>query len=457
MRLTTRLVLAIGLALALTGPVAAIDDLDVQPLPGASVTSDNVEHLGYLADVGPTVSARVVEVGEDKRLYVGSIGRGLSIYDLADPEQPALLGMLPIPGFQNEDLAVSVDGDIAVLAHDTTGANHFIDTSDPTDPRLGTRLTPGDHTIECVVEDCTYAYGSSGRLFDLSDIDDVQVVGNWQQVVRDQGHTIAQTAHAVHRDPQTGYIITDTVPRYILDVSADPLNPVVVTEIGVFGADNLRYQHNGLWPRSEEAAGLEPRGEDEALRPGEILLATGETNFAPRCGAANGPFFTMDISGWDEGAPGAAAELEDRVLDVYRPPANSVYLDGNPAANALGCSAHWFNWTDDTASDDGDYVVALGAFEHGARFLSVDAATGAIDEIGWFQPFNGSAAAAYWVTDEIVYVTDYVRGIDILRFDHEGDRPEEDEVARSWVASTQRAPLEITKAEQLICRLAMEG
>jgi hypothetical protein len=457
MRLTARLVLVIGLALALTGPAGAVGNLTAPPLPGISVTSSNVEHLGYIADVGPTVSARVVDLGEEQRLYVSSIGRGLSIYDLADPESPTLLGMLTIPGFQNEDLAVSSDGSIAVLAHDTTGANHFVDTSDPTDPVLGTRLTPGDHTIECVVEDCTYAYGSSGRLFDLSDINDVQVVGNWQDVVRAQGHNIGQSAHAVHRDPETGYIVTDTVPRFILDVSEDPLNPVVVTEIDMFSSEQLRYQHNGLWPRSEAAAGLEPRADGEALRPGEILLATGETNFAPSCGANNGPFFTMDISGWDEAAPGEAAFLEDRVLDVYRPPANSAYIDGSPAANALGCSAHWFNWTEDATSDSGDYVVALAAFEHGARFLSVDATTGAIDEIGWFQPFNGSAGAAYWVTDEIVYVTDYVRGIDILRFDHDGDRPDEDAVAQSWAAGAQREQLEITRIEQLSCRLAMEG
>jgi hypothetical protein len=452
MRAVRHLVLIVVLALGLS-PAGAVADLGAPPLPGVSVTSDNVEHLGYLGDLGPTVSARVVRVAEDDtRLYVGSIGRGLTIYDLADPEQPELLGVLPIPGFQNEDIAVSDDGDIAVIAHDTSAGNHFIDTSNPRSPRLGTTLPAGDHTIECVVADCTFAYGSSGRLFDLSDINNVRVVGNWQTEVRGQGFTISQSAHAVHRDPETGYILTDTVPRYILDVSENPLKPVVVTEIAIPGGGNLRYQHNSLWPSSEAAAGLDAREDGEALRPGELLMATGETNFTRTCGASNGPFFTMDISGWDSDA----GPLEDRVLDVYRPPANGNYLDGSPRVNGLGCSAHWFNWSEDTASEDGDYLVALAAFEHGARFLSVDSGTGQIDEIGWFQPFNGSAGAAYWVTDEIVYVTDYIRGIDILRIDQDAERPSEDEVAASWAASATRTPVEITVAEQLLCRLAVD-
>jgi hypothetical protein len=30
--------------------------------------------------------------------------------------------------------------------------------------------------------------------------------------------------------------------------------------------------------------------------------------------------------------------------------------------------------------------------------------------------YGGQASAAYWITDEIVYVVDYNRGLDILRF-----------------------------------------
>ncbi|CAN5264283.1 hypothetical protein BH23ACT9_BH23ACT9_14330 [soil metagenome] len=181
-------------------------------------------------------------------------------------------------------------------------------------------------------------------------------------------------------------------------------------------------------------------------------MITGETNFTGQCGATNGPFATMDITGWEESG---AELLEDRVLDVYRPPANGTYTDGNPAVNGLGCSAHWFNWSADLGSE-GDYMVALGSFEHGARFLNVDSADGKITEVGWFQPFNGSASGAYWLDEQHVYVVDYVRGIDILRVNFDLElRPDDQAVAMSWLASAQRPQLDITRAEQLSCSLAM--
>jgi hypothetical protein len=456
MRRTWTIFFSLVLATGLIGPAGAVTDLvDVPavgaaPIPGASATSDNVTHVGYLPEVGPSVSGRVVEVApDDKRFYVASIGRGLSIYDVNDPADPQLLGALPIGGFQNEDLAVSADGDIAVLAYDTTGANFFIDTSDPTNPVLGTVLRPGDHTMECVVEDCEFAYGSSGRIFDLSDIRNVRVVGNWRTELTSQGLTSNQSAHAVHRDPATGYILADVNPRVIMDISENPLKPVALSAFGI--PSGLRYQHNSLLPLADQYEPREAGDDDDALRAGELMMITGETNFTGQCGTTNGPFATVDVRGWQE-ADGE--RMDERVLDVYRPPANSTYTDGNPAVNALGCSAHWFNWTADLANE-GDYMVALGAFEHGGRFLNVDSSTGDITEVGWFQPFNGSASGAYWVDEEHVYVVDYVRGIDILKFDFEAERPSDDEVALSWLASAEREPADITRLEQLNCSLAM--
>lgn len=49
------------------------------------------------------------------------------------------------------------------------------------------------------------------------------------------------------------------------------------------------------------------------------------------------------------------------------------------------------------------------------RFVEVDP-KGAITEVGYFLPAGGSTIASYWITDDIVYSIDLVRGIDILRF-----------------------------------------
>jgi hypothetical protein len=441
--------LAVLLVAGLMVPAAALVPQPV--LPGVSVTTDNVEHVGYIADVGPSVSARVVEVGEQKRLYVSSIGRGLSIYDVTDPPNPELLGALPIPGFQNEDLAVSADGDLALLSFgDVNQRNFAIDTSDPTAPALASVFPNGDHTLECANPECTHAYGDSGRTYDLTDPTSVQVVTpGWADVMRSQGVNFSQGAHAVVRDA-SGLVTTDTVPRVMMDPREDPTQPTLVTVGPVPARDRLAYQHNNLRPRADEH---QPRTEENAdepgLLPGELLLANGETNLRPRCnggsGSTDGPFATWSVKGFDEGE-------EMRPLDVFRPLDNGNYADGNPAVNALGCSGHWFDWS----PDGDDYIVPAAWFEHGVRFLHVEGATGAISELGFFQPINGSVGATYWIDDEHVYTTDYVRGIDILRFDRDAEPASQEELDANWLANLNLPTLPQTAAEQYLCRLATE-
>jgi hypothetical protein len=444
------LVLAVA-ALLVAGLMIPASAVVPQPtLPGVSFTTDNVEHVGYIADVGPSVSARLVEVDGQKRLYVSSIGRGLSIYDVTDPPNPQLLGALPIPGFQNEDLAVSADGNVTVIAYDTSGANWFLDTSDPASPRLASMTRPGDHTLECANLECSYAYGSSGRTYDLTDLDAVTTVTpGWMDVLRSQGVNFSQSAHAVVRDA-VGLVTTDTIPRVMMDPREDPTNPTVVTVGPVPARDRLAYQHNNLRPRAEDH---QPRTEENAdepgLLPGELLLANGETNLRPQCnggsGSTDGPFATWSVKGFDEGE-------EMRPLDVFRPLENGNYADGNPAVNALGCSGHWFDWS----ADGDDYIVPAAWFEHGVRFLHVEGATGAISELGFFQPINGSVGATYWIDDEYVYTTDYVRGIDILKFDRGAEPASQEELDENWLANLALPTLPQTAVEQYLCRLAVE-
>ena len=80
--------------------------------------------------------------------------------------------------------------------------------------------------------------------------------------------------------------------------------------------------------------------------------------------------------------------------------------------NALGCSPHWFNVQPGFRNGG---IVGLAAYDNGTRFLKVDSA-GKISEVGWFLPQGTQASAAYWITKSIVYIVDYARGIDIVRF-----------------------------------------
>ncbi len=59
--------------------------------------------------------------------------------------------------------------------------------------------------------------------------------------------------------------------------------------------------------------------------------------------------------------------------------------------------------------------MAAGFYNHGARFLDVDA-KGKIKEVGWFLPHAGGASGAYWRTNRIVYTVDYQRGMDVLKY-----------------------------------------
>jgi hypothetical protein len=432
------------LAGSLLGPAGASSA--APPLPGVSFTSDNVEHIGHLAEVGPTVSARVVTVEGQRRLYVSSIARGLSIYDIDDPTSPELIGALPIGGFQNEDMAVAPDGSLAVLAYGDTNQYTFnlvIDTSDPTLPVLLSRTSGGDHTAECVTDDCSWLYGSEGNIYDLSDPANPRTLPTtWIRHARDQGVNVTGFPHKVVLD-DAGYVITDSSPRVVFDIT-DPANPVVVSSAETPPASaNIRYQHNNLRPRAEQHVPRTPGDDDAALRAGELMLAAGETNLTGTCDGAGGPFMTWSMRDFDKGEPMT-------LIETFRPLANGTYSDSNPAVNALGCSAHWFDWTD----DGDDYLVAAGWFEHGARLLTVEAETGAIDEVGFFQPVNGSVSSAYWIDDEHVYTTDYVRGIDILKVDRDPEsRPSQDELDASWIASLDRPTLPQTQLEQAICRI----
>ena len=124
MRRSVTLAFALLLAVGLVGPASAVVDLDAYPVPGVSVTTDNVTHVGYMGDLGPTVSAAIVHLEDESRLYVSSIARGLSIYNIDDPEFPILMGTFPIAGFQNEDMSVSEDGDFAIVLLDLVVGMH---------------------------------------------------------------------------------------------------------------------------------------------------------------------------------------------------------------------------------------------------------------------------------------------------------------------------------------------
>jgi hypothetical protein len=421
-------------------------------VPGG-FTSPNLEYVGTLPNESPGVGARVLTVGDQKRLYVSSV-QGLSIYDVTKPAAPVLLGHLELAHWENEDITVSRDGRTVLMSEFTGTYMHVIQILDGPAGTLvpvpqGFTAGPSGHIVDCIDAACDWVYGSEGVIIDLRDKSNPVIrEENWARM-----NGLPTNGHNVNFDA-SGLLWTDTTPIAALDVS-DPLNPVAVVKGDkvVQTSNRTAYQHNNIRPNADlyqPRKGAQTGATD--LRAGELLMGNGETNFTGTCNSGSGPFATYKIT---DMTPGTTDALE--FVDVLRP-VSGQYADGDPAVNTLGCSGHWFSiQPSDIAGDTAPatYDVAAAWYEHGTRLLSVDAATGKITQRGFFQPVVGSASAAHWIDDEYIYVVDYERGIDVLRYDASAPAPSVAEIDESWLAKLH-VKSAVAQQERYLCRLVTQ-
>ena len=471
MRLPLALVCSLVLVGAFAGPVRATPELvDLTTDASGPISSDNVTYVGTIPLDSPGIGGEVVNHKNGKRYFYASGVKGLSIYDISDPALPLPVSFTPFPHSQNEDLKVSDDGTRSVISADgsllvpimpaTTGITLF-DTTDPANPKMigstspllngsGAGVGVSEHTAECADAACNVIYGRTGRIYDARQLPVIKEMSQRWNIVPETGKPTTQ-AHALNRD-DSGLIVADTTPRLVLDPSADPLNPRVLAT-GPVSRDDSRLQHNNV---RTDVAQWSPRAPDDpverslitpnprsvsvtderpVLRPGELLIGNSESNLNRNCSNAGG-LSTWSMANFDQGAP-----LEQ--LEVFRP-LNGTWLDGSPAVNGLGCSGHWFT--------ERGGIVAASWYEHGVRFFSVDKASGALAEVGYFQPGATEAGAAYWIDDEYVYSVDYARGIDILKFDRADAPATQAELDASWLANLGRVG-SLASKERFICAL----
>jgi hypothetical protein len=356
-----------------------------EPGPGYFATN-NVQWLGNIPLNSDSAGARIV----GNYLYVTE-DRGLTIYDISDPELPKPTGFHPLPQqayFTEED--VDTNGKILLIGSfgdltDGVGPinNLFVfNVENKNLPRLVGQVQGGDaHTISCVL-DCTWAYASNGRIIDIRNPAAPVLAGNWRTA------SGAPSAHDV-TEVAPGIVVTSTNPLFVLDAREDPTQPKVLVKANP--PDN-RFIHGNLWPHG---------GTDR------FLLAGGETG--GDCNPTNaGAFMTFEKVVDPETQKVTGFQYRDQ----YRVPTDTGLPSDGQSPYDQYC-AHWFT-TQPSYKDGG--VVAAGWYEHGTRFLRVSPTDGKITELGWFLPLGGSTSAAYWVTDQILYSVDYQRGIDILRF-----------------------------------------
>lgn len=205
-------------AAALTAPAGA----STAPLPTPGFASDNVEWLGNLPLHVDTAGAHL----RDGYLYV-TTSTQLSIYDARVPETPTLLSTVPAPQqayFAEED--VDTNGSTLIIsALDQLRVYDVTDKSAPTQVGLLEGVDP--HTVTCVLE-CSYAWGSEGQVFDLTDPTAPTLAPfDWSKVEGPLGRP-GQTHDVTEVAP--GKVLTSTGTMTLFDLTADPLAPTVVAQ-----------------------------------------------------------------------------------------------------------------------------------------------------------------------------------------------------------------------------------
>jgi hypothetical protein len=418
MQSNVRGVAALAAAIVLAALIAAPPAGAQQQQGEDYLSSPNVTLLKRIRTAGDGVGARVV----GHYLYVTST-KDLEIFDITNPEDPQQVGSLTANvEFENEE--VPTNGKLLGISGQTPTVNSggfcpsiypatssgclaLYDVRDKAAPKLLTNvLGAGDHTSACVL-DCSYLYGSAGSVTDARGALDgkgATLIGNWQasKTIADfngpgkSGKFVNGCHHVQQVRP--GILLGACQPVLLMSVLPEDGGSILAPKVLATGSnEDGRFIHGVHWPRG---------GADR------FLLVGGEHNFQPNCdpppeaGIQIGAFMTWDAS---------HALLDGKFsgpLDEWRP-TNGAYLDSNPPAQILGCSAHWF---DEHPSFHDGGLVAEAAYENGTRFFQIKP-DGKIVEQGYFVPLGGSTSAPHWApSGDVVYAVDYERGLDVLKY-----------------------------------------
>ena len=381
------------LAVLMAAPVATASPELAGPST-AGFASDNVEWVSINPQHVGTSNGKLVG-----KFYYLVDPRGLYIYDTSKPEAPVLVGELLAPqigtgaALSQED--TDTNGKILLLDASDGGTNKLlvIDVKDKTAPAVIGSMATTDHTWTCFL-DCKYAIGRTGLILDLRKPSEPKELGNWKDSVAMPGY--------MHdfEEVSPGLLMGAGQPSIYLDVR----NPAKPKELSSFSPEfhSLGY-HSAKWPRN---------GKDNLLLMGAEVAPTGSgnTNAGGDCAQDNvHALATWDASAAVKKGPKPGANFTK--LSEWRVAGRGAYADGNAPAHTLYCG-HWFDPHPDWKNGG---IVAIGNYDWGTRFVDVSS-NGEMKEVGYFQPVAGHTSSAEWISKDIVYVHDYRRGLEILRF-----------------------------------------
>jgi LVIVD repeat len=394
----------LAVAALIAGPAAI-------PTTGGAATepplanSSNVQLLEHV----PGSAAGMVFKGH--YAYVSGWG-GITVLDIEQADSPQLVGTLPLPHFENED--VDLCGNTLIVVNDRVEADlgallYVVSIANPTSPIVSAVLPLGltgsgrgaGHIANFVKPDCSQLWVDGG---DLVEVVDLTVPSAPRSLGKFESAASLSDAFKVTHDTE-------------LDSTG------TLWSVGGGGAAGYRLTANPLAPKllgTTGEAGRNPSPYNDFIlhnsqRRGKTLLITEEdyvdTDEVPPGGCrGQGKFETWDVSNLKNG--------EITPLGTWETELNGMFSGGavdSKAPVTVNCSSHWF--------DAKNGVAAVGWYEQGVRFLDYRRPA-EITQVGYYIPANGSTWAAYWSpTDpngEIVYTADAYRGIDVLKIDNGG-------------------------------------
>jgi hypothetical protein len=406
MRIRRRRVWSVATLLALGAMVAVW-----APAAGGSVVEPPLAASGNVHLVAHVPGSAAGMNFKDHYAYVSGWG-GISVLDIARADSPQLVGLLPLPHFENED--VDLCGNTLIVVHDRQVSDlgalmYVVSIANPTSPVVTAILPLGltgsgrgsGHIANFVKPDCSQAWIDGGNLVEVVDLtvpsaprslgkfESAASLSDAFKVTHDTELDSTGTVWSVGGGGAAGYQLT-----------TDALAPKLLGTTGTAGRNPSPYNDFIL---------------HNSQRRGKTLLITEEdyvdTSEVPPGGCrGQGKFETWDLSRLNKGAI--------TPLGTWETELNGLFTGGavdSKAPVTVNCSSHWF--------DARAGVAAVGWYEQGVRFLDYRTPTD-IAQVGYYIPANGSTWAAYWSpTDpngEIVYTADAYRGVDVLRIDGGG-------------------------------------
>lgn len=399
------------------------------PTPLTTVSaSDNVSLLTNFPAAGVAIggkfagkyyfltSARAATYGTPDAVSDG----GLFVFDVANPESPQLVSHLPLPIWENEDVDLSLKRKVLLISADRKktaspvaqspnipGMLFVYDISDMSKPMLKSQVSmpaqvgvnastgaplggPG-HIANCIL-DCNYVYVTGSRdrsvhVVDLRDLAAPKVIGAIRTPAGDDhGSWAPGIVHDVNVD-QTGHVwMTGSGGTALYAPIKDPLKPTLLAS--TTKADNVRtnsyIHHNSL-----------------RLTKDTVLVTEESYN---GCGGEEPVAYDDPVGG----------RFETWRIDLKRKRLVPIAVYSQQVPSVSTCSSHWFDI-------NAHKVVADAWYEGGVRFLDVTNPK-RIRQVGYLRTSDGSASQAQFVPGrpDLVYVADYLRGLDVLKIDNGG-------------------------------------